>query len=249
MGRSLLKRLMYSQLSVIDAFRILVGLADPRISFSVKAVPASVYWNFSIRDENFSDFVDYIGLPEGFDLVPVRCLASEQPALTVTLNVYEVSGIASGVRAEWSTYIHDHMGKVRYMVLEAASSNTSMDPVDIITRRSRVEHSTGPDCRTLVEDLQGGSFESAYRPTAAPVSGALAPEWLEANDYIYWRNGVCDRAFYDSGLANPRVILVDPATVELANNTHWQPFLEPLPRHVVQFTNPIDFVISPWDNM
>jgi hypothetical protein len=248
-GRRLLKRMLYSQMAFLDAFRVLFGRAEPRVSFSVKADPASVYWNFSIKEEQFPAFIDYINLPPDFQVCSIRCLAGESPEYILTLNVYEVTGMASGIRAEWSTYIRDHLGKARYMVLEAESSATSMDSVDIITRKSRVEHSTEGETRTLVEDLQGGCFTSHYVTSGAPSTGALDPEWLEANDYIYWRGGICDRVFYDSGLANPLVTLVDPEVVAITNNTHWQPFLEPLPRHVVQFQNVIEFVISPWENL
>lgn len=248
-GRRVLKRMLYSQMAFLDAVRVLFGTAEPRVGFTVKADPASVYWNFSIKEEQLPAFIEYINLPADFQVCPIRCLAGESPDYILTLNVYEVTGLASGIRAEWSTYIKDHLGKARYMVLEAESSSTSMDSVDIITRKSRVEHSTAGEARTLVEDLQGGCFKSHYVTSDAPLTGALDPEWLQANDYIYWRGGICDRVFYDSGLANPRVTLVDPEVVAIINNTHWQPFVEPLPRHVIQFQNAIEFVISPWENI
>jgi hypothetical protein len=248
-GRRLLKRLMYSQLGMVEAFRILLGRAEPKAAFTVKADPASVYWNFLIREDQLPAFIDYIKLPEGFEICPIQCLAGEAPGYILTLNVYEVSGLAVGVRAEWSTYILDHMGKPRYMVLEALSSTASLDSVDIITRKSQVEHSTVRGAQTLVKDLEGGQFESRYADKAVTGHASLAPQWLEANDYIYWRSGICDRTFYDSGLANPEAVLVEPASVEIANHTHWERFLEPLPRHVIQFNNAIDFVISPWENL
>jgi hypothetical protein len=118
-------------------------------------------------------------------------------------------------------------------------------------------------------DKYSAEKHDANRPNSAPVqrhtkhlwpggtftqlAGAcddhLYSHYDEANDYIYWRGGICDRVFYDSGLANPLVTLVDPEVVAITNNTHWQPFLEPLPRHVVQFQNVIEFVISPWENL
>ena len=32
---------------------------------------------------------------------------------------------------------------------------------------------------------------------------------MTANDYIYWGNGVCDRTFYNGGLANTKVSLIN----------------------------------------
>ena len=248
-GRRLLKRMMYSQLGVIDALLILLGKSEPKASFTIKADPASVYWNFHIRDDQLAAFIDYIRLPTGFEVCPIRCIRDEESAYILTLNVYEVSGLAVGMRAEWSTYIRDHLGKPRYMVLEALSSTTSIDSVDIITRKSQVEHKTGSTAHTLFKDLHNGQFQSHYAVEDTLGEAILAPEWLQANDYIYWRSGIYDRTFYDSGLANPQAVCIDPQAVEISNDTHWFPFLDPLPRHVIQFQNAIDFVISPWGNV
>ena len=65
-------------------------------------------------------------MPDKFQLVPIRCLEDESPAYLLTLNIYEVSGIVRGSRAEWSTYVDDGEGKPCYMVLEARSSSGSM---------------------------------------------------------------------------------------------------------------------------
>ena len=62
-------------------------------------------------------------------------LQREEADYLLTLNVYEVTGIAVGIRAEWSTYITDNNGVPRYMVVEAQSSEYSMDPIDIITKK------------------------------------------------------------------------------------------------------------------
>ena len=72
---------------------------------------------------------------------------------------------------------------------------------------------------------------------------------MAANDYIYWRNGICDRAFYDAGLAQPRALLLPGAVATIDDQTHWAQFLEPQPKHIIHFQNAIDFVIQPWANL
>ena len=61
----------------------------------------------------------------------------------MALNYYRVSGLARGLRAEWSIFVADEEGIPRYLVFDARSSETSMDPVDVKTSRSRVEHVRG----------------------------------------------------------------------------------------------------------
>ena len=143
-----------------------------------------------------------------------RCVAGEKPDYLLTLNVYRVSGVTNGVRAEFSTYVADEEGIPRYMVVEARDHSGSMDRIDIITRASRVEHRRDRKAMTtVVASRDGGEFAA----TCTQAALAKAPhvqihgEWVQANDFIYWRNGVRDRCYYDAGMANPQVRSIDPA--------------------------------------
>jgi hypothetical protein len=249
-GRKLLKRYLYSNFSLLDVFKIAFGRAQPRVPFTVKASPSSVYYNFRIRPERLEEFIRYINLPPEFEVCPIICLQGEQADFILTLNVYEVSGIAVGIRAEYSTYIKDAHGIPRYMVVEAQSSEYSMDPIDVITKKGRVEHDTSRHTvATVVASRDKKLFTASYPQPADTQPAAIAPQWVTANDYIYWRNGICDRTFYDAGLAYPKAHCIDPAAVTISDETHWARFLEPIPKHVVQFEEAIDFVIMPWFNI
>jgi hypothetical protein len=76
-----------------------------------------------------------------------------------------------------------------------------------------------------------------------------APEWIAANDYIYWRNGICDRTFYDSGLVGAHTTVVRSTNLKIRDSTRWGEIVLPEPKHVVVFHNPIEFAISPWWNL
>jgi hypothetical protein len=250
LGRRLLKRILYSHMSLLDAIGILLGKTQPRVPFTVKADPNSVYYNFKVRGDQLEAFIHYINLPAGFTVCPIRCLEGEVADYLLTLNVYEVSGIAVGIRAEWSTYIADENGTPRYMVLEAQSSEYSMDPIDIITKKGRVEHTTsGDQAVTTVASLQQDLFQAKFSLTADAATAKIHPEWVAANDYIYWRVGICDRTFYDAALARPKAQLIAAASASIDDQTHWAAFLEPVPKHIVRFEEAIDFVIMPWVNI
>ncbi|MCX2980179.1 hypothetical protein EYC98_04775 [Halieaceae bacterium IMCC14734] len=249
-GRKLLKRYLYANFSLLDVFKIAFGNTQARVPFTVKASPSSVYYNFRIQPDKVEDFIRYINLPPEFEVCPMTCLQGEQADFLLTLNVYEVTGIAVGVRAEYSTYIKDADGARRYMVLEAQSSEYSMDPVDVITKKGRVEHDTSTQTvATLVASRDKKLFEASYPQPDSTTQAAIHPEWVSANDYIYWRNGICDRTFYDSGLAYPKAHCIDPESVSIVDDTHWSQFLESTPKHIVQFEEAIDFVIMPWVNI
>ncbi len=246
--RVALKRFLYSQLYQRDSFRLIFGRAKPLLHFKVEATPPSVYFNFEITPERAKSLQQELALP--FPLAPIRCLDGEDPFHCLTLNIYRVSGLATGIRAEWSVYIEDPEGKPRYLVVEAQSDNPSLDSVNLFTRGGDVNHCrNGESLDSVVQATDGGRFASSCRD---PGNGAMvraAPEWIEANDYIYWLNGICDRTFYDSGLANAKTRLVEPSNVQIQDSTRWSSLVFPEPKHVVIFENAIEFAISPWWNL
>jgi hypothetical protein len=249
-GRRLLKRVLYSLLALVDVFMIPLGKSQPRARFTVKASPNSMYFNFKVKDDQREAFIRYINLPAGFTVCPIRCIEGEQADFILTLNVYEVGGIAVGMRAEWSTYIMDDAGVPRYMVLEAQSSAYGLEATDVITKKGLVEHSTSAgEGVTTVASLLQQRFHAKYSlPSDAPL-GVIHREWVTANDYIYWRNGICDHILYDAGMANPKMRLLSTTDAVIDDQTHWAQFIEPVPKHIVQYEEAIDLVLVPWVNI
>jgi hypothetical protein len=249
-GRRLLKRLLYSQLALRDAFFILIGREQPSIPFTVEANPCSLYFNFRVRPECREEFLRYINIAGGLPLSPVRCIADEEPDFLLTLNIYEVSGIVSGLRAEWSTYIIDKEGKPRYMVVEARCANGSLDPVELFTRPGRVEHSmTSGAVESLVASNEGALFRATCILREEHPMARIATEWIVANDNIYWRNGIYDRTYYDADMIDAPVRSIPPADVSIDDQTHWARFVDPVPKHVLKYEGPLSFMITPWFNV
>ena len=169
----------------------------------------------------------------------------------ITLNVYRVSGLANGLRAEWSLFVADPSGVARYMVFDARSSQSSMDPIAVMTRASTVVH----ERRGSVIDTRVGDGATTFVSTInlsvgdeAPLV-APAPEWATANDFIYWGNGICDRTYYDAGMIDPKQRKVPTSACTIDDSTGWAELVEPEPVHVLVFENAIELVISPWENL
>lgn len=248
-GRRALRRFLYAQMAIRSAIMIALGREQPLVRFTVEDDPPSVYLVFRIRESERDRFLAAADLPEGTELAPLRCLAGDEPEYLLTLNVYRVSGITNGRRAEWSTYVEDDQGVPRYMIVDARSSGRSMDPVDVITPASRVDYRREGDEYSMVLGPHGETFEATFTvPDDAPALPS-APEWNTANDDIYWRNGIHDRTFYDAGLADADQVVLDPATVKIVDDTRWAPFIEPTPVRVLVFRRAIEFVVSPWANI
>jgi len=246
--RVVVKRFIYSQLYLREFLFILFGRARPLVRFKVEADPPSLYLNFEIPAERIPELERELALPH--PLVPIRCLEGEEPFHCLTLNVYRVSGLANGIRAEWSLYVRDPDGTPRYMVVEAAADSGSMDPVHIVTRAGRVTHQRAEDrIDSEVVSEDGTRIRARCHLTGSEPRVRTAPEWIEANDFIYWRNGICDRTFYDSGLANARTRRIDVAGVSIEDETRWGRLVDPVPRNVILFEEAIEFAMSPWWNL
>ena len=249
--RTGLKRALYTQMTLREAVLVARGKSKPLIRFVVEDSPPSTYYNYRIPDDRVSALEQHLQLPAGFPLAKVQTVDDEEPYYCLTLNTYRVSGITNGVRSEWSVYVDTGDGVPRYMVVEARQDGTSMDPVDIITRASRVEHSVAGDrMRTFVESKRGQGFRAECAlPGKDATRIPAARAWVEANDLIYWRNGVSDRTYYGAGLANGRMWKLSSDTYSVKNDTEWTPFVEPEVREVLVFTDPLEFIISPWWNL
>jgi hypothetical protein len=246
--RVVLKRFMYSQLALRSAVMIALGREQPLVTFTVEDDPPSVYLVFEVRAAAVDGMIDRLGLPQGMTPAATRCLADDEPRYLLVLNVYRVSGITNGRRAEWSVFIAEPDGTPRYMVIDARSSSRSMDPVDLFTKESRVDHERRGDQVVMTVGPDGRAF-SATIDLGRAAPAANAPEWVTANDRIYWGNGICDRTFYDAGLAAPEVVAIPPADVEIDDASPWADLIEPVPVAVLMFDQAIEFVVSPWENV
>lgn len=249
LGRTVLKRFIYAQFSVIAGVKIAFGKDQPLVRFTVENDPPSTYWVYRLDPSRIDELREVIGLKDPWSLCPIRCLDDDEPSYVMIVNAYRVSGLANGLRAEWSVTVAQSDGVPRYHVIDARSSRTSMDPVDIITRSSPVAHERRNDVVETTIGDPGETFTSTITAASSARPVQTSAEWVTANDYIYWGNGVRDRTFYDASLAQAQQRLIDPGQVEVDDQSPWSRFLLGEPIHTLLLANRIEFVISPWENV
>ena len=248
-GRSFLKRYMYAQLYIWNGLKIVFGKEEPLIRFRIEEDPPSVYWVYRIKESEIEGLAEKLGIPPQFSLCPIQCLETDEPAYLLVMNAYEVSGLASGVRAEWSVFVEDESGKPRYMIVEAWSSKLTMDPIHIFAKGSTVIHKRdGNAIHTQVGEGEG-SFKSTICVFDAEAPVTLSAEWISANDYIYWMNGVCDRSFYNAELAHAQQLSISNGNSIIKDGTFWGQIVEPDPVHILVVDNVVEMVISQWENI
>lgn len=252
LGRSILKRFMYSQMVVYSGFRIAIGKDQPLVQFKVENDPPSVYWVYRIKSSEIDNLLQKLRIPSNFSLSPIKCLDSDESSYFLAVNAYRVSGLVKGIRAEWSIFVKDSQDSSntpRYMIVDARSSNTSMDPVNIITKASTVMHKRDGNVIHTQIGEDNNAFISTITLPDNLQSVHSSAEWVSANDYIYWGNGVCDRTFYNAGLANTKQSLVSSKDSVIKDGTFWAQFVEADPVHILILNNAIEFVVSPWENI
>ena len=250
--RRSIKRFIYSQLAVREALMISLRRSAPLVLFNVEDTPPSIYVNFRVRGDRVGPLAETLDLPDGLALTPIRCLTGEEPFHAITLNAYRVSGLVNGLRAEWSVYVRDAGGVPRFLVVEAQSDVGSMDPVHIVTRAGRLEHALEGDLlRTRIASARQGEFALDAQLPGLHEREALraAPEWIEANDYIYWSNGICDRTFYDAALVNAPLWRVPGEGLRIEDGSFWSEFVEPQPVHAFLLSKRVQLAMSPWWNV
>ena len=248
-GRAFMNRFMYSQMAIRTGFMIAIGKEKPLVQFKVEKDPPSIYWVYRIKPEMVASLAQTLRIPSQFSLSPIRCLDTDQPEYLLTVNAYHVSGLVNGSRAEWSVFVRDADNTPRYMVVDARASKFSVDPVSIVTKATTVIHERdGNTIRTQIGE-QGNAFISTITLPEDASQVSSSAEWVTANDYIYWGNGICDRTFYNSGLADAQQRRINTEYAEIEDNTFWGTLVEPDPVHILILDNSIEFVISPWENV
>lgn len=249
-GLTAMKRFMYSQMQLMGAVKVAFGRDTPLVRFTVEADPPSAYVNFAVRADRVDAFAAHCGIPSGLELAPIRCIETDEPFVCLTANIYRVSGLAHGVRLEWSTYVHgDRPGVPRYMVVGAVSSLFSIDPVDIFTPTGECTYERTGNHLAARAQTSVGEFLFDFDLEEREPDTLPTRQWVEANDLIYWTNGVCDRVYYDAGFHNTPMWNVDPTTIGLKDTTEWAEWVEPVPRHALFCSDSLDLVMSPWWNL
>ena len=84
---------------------------------------------------------------------------------------------------ELSTYVRDPVGKTRIMIVEARSNKSSMDPIGIITKKSKHEHSLNNNTITISIESDDDSYIKIESPIPEVKAITFAiREWIKTND-------------------------------------------------------------------
>ena len=215
-----------------------------------------LYFNYEIPAANVPALEEvlqaFYGFTDnGFSLAPIALLKESTPKYYMSLNYYSV--VIAGVvnyRSEWSTYVtREGDPKPRFMVLQVQSSEDTADPMfpGFTNPATYVEYNVDADSIFAATN----DFEARLD---LPAPGSYQPkqvshDWAQANDSLYYANGVADTALYNGMLTNAALVSIDPATASIDNASIWAGFLAAKPSHIVHFSQSLEFAFTPYYNL
>jgi hypothetical protein len=265
------KHFQYSNIYQQEATRIAKGESQPLIKFVVLEDPPAVFIQWEILPDKKDDLVQLLNYPSWLDMVKIAILENDPTErFYLTLNLYGVSGLSGfllGLRAEWSIYVARPGDRPSCMVVLTDHSELSLDTVNGFTEGNAMKHqSTDSGIYSFIPVRQdNGSNKTNDKQEKDEPKGELYFEcfipteelenadrvlptrrWVAANDVIYWRNGVSDRAFYNGNSFDSPVLAVDPSKVTITDNTIFKEYISSVPISVVVYESQYELSISPW---
>lgn len=229
--------------------------------------PGSVFIRWPFKDRAAIAAFERDVLPPGFTLAPTRFLESDDPdgEYFLTLNLYNSGGgsIVNGARAEWDVFVHPPEGadpaggkRPRFMIIDALAQAVSADPIHLITPAEPLSHAfAGNDVVSTVARTDGDRevpvFSSRF-PKPDPKHAEVARftrEMAISNDYIYWSNGIYDRAVYNASTYNHDAYLVDTSKMTVQDTSRWAQYLDPAVKDAVYYVNTLEYVATPMANL
>lgn len=239
------KRSFYSEYWSERGVAISSGQAEPLLKI-MNSNMFFVHWELS--GAGVSE-LNTILAPRGLQLAPIKILESDIEIYLLTWNLYDTEFVGinppgnTTVRFEASVYVTSVKDPVpRFLVLEALSSDDTLDPVE--KQVSGIDLMYSVPSNILAEDAVVSAQipgPSGLRVEFSVSSNEFKLEtdksWIVSNDKVYWLNGVFDKIFYDSKLANQQAL--NCTTRAVAGSANWTYYIADLanPVHAFSFQN------------
>lgn len=246
------KAFLYEGVTLDNAEKVAAGTADPFVYVEVGGGDLPVcYYHFPIKEDSLSMFAEAIQLPPKLSLAPISVLEKTPAKYYLTISIYEVSGERSGLRSEWATYVTKTGDEQpRMLILETATSESSLNPVNLQTEPAEHFLYEGDDDMLTTEIVSGlSSFSAAIQlPKHSIKASLLTRSWGASREVLYWRNGIADLQNVNGLIAYRRVHWIPPTDVQVNHQSPWAAFITSSPEWVLLYDQRIDMSIRPWVN-
>jgi hypothetical protein len=245
----LLKRKLYSKLINNDVVAAFNAKDEPVSAFEIDNSVPSVFFNYVIPDAKADGLEAALGLPSGYCLKKNKILESDaQQAYYLTLNIFKINEAIEGLRAEWSVYVDDGTGHEHFMIVELMTEDVVLDPVNLLNFPSMVQHELSGDTVSTTLVSPTIDFKAVLKVNDCREE-LHTLDWVEAKDFVYYLNGICDKYYFGEGSLETPLLLVNPSSVIVSASTPWSEFIDSEPVHVLLRTNRQFIGKKPWVNV
>jgi len=172
--------------------------------------PNSLYINFKLSEKESSYINEYIKRQSSLELVPISLFPNEAPANYLSINIYNctspvfLNDNVKTTRCEINTYVKDCEGNHGTVILDYLSNGLSMDPVNIFKQKDKTNYveffkkNFFINCQSSSENI----FLNLHFSTINATEFELNQQLTKFSDYIYYKNGIYDKLYYDNTLVD-----------------------------------------------
>ena len=208
--------------------------------------PKSLYINYKLSDSQRKNVENYINeYDNNLKMEPIRINDNSPAQYYLSLNIYNCTSPLflndNGMtRFEINTYVTNGKEKGT-LILDYISSALSMDPVNIFKTPNNLTYTdnniyANDDYIKLNITLKYSKNDKIFKHSS---------DLTEYSDYIFYKNGIYDKLFYDTSLVKSKLKTMNLEHLEF--NYLNISFVRP--ENAFYFLNEIYFVGSMWDNL
>ena len=216
--------------------------------------PNSLYINFKLSETESTYINDFIRKQSSLELVPIRLFPNEEATNYLSVNIYNCTSPVflnenvKTTRCEINTYVKDNKGNHGTVILDYLSNSLSMDPVNIFKRKDKTNYTETSkntfliNCQSRTENI----FLNLQFSTINSTEFQLNQQLTKFSDYIYYKNGIYDKLYYDNTLVD--AVTLAPFYYDKFKFGFFDLSFEHFDS-LFYFNESIVFVGSMWDNL
>lgn len=250
--------------SLINWFPLFGGNRVLNAPFNVKRY--STYINIKLNTMQKNYLTDYIReYTPNLSLVPIKLGKFDCcDDYYLSVNIYNcssplfINGEVDVARCEINTYVKDQQNNYGTIILDYNTNGISLDPVNLFKAPVAsvckiIKHSgdAGGAIKCVANDNKINLQIKYTIPTQRCGSTMqknyyMSPQLIKYTDNIYYKNGICDKLYYDSSL-------IDASTKIPQNYADFYFKYKDLEFNrfdsIFYFNNDLNFVCSLWNNL
>ena len=223
------------------------------IPFSIK--PESLYINFQLNETQTTYLNNYIhDYNKDLEIIPVKLLNHETNKNNyLSVNIYNCTSPVfmndnDMTRCEVNTYVKNtKTNKTGTLILDYISSELSMDPVNIFKSKEDIKYTKDEEYNNIecLSNKDKIDLKLIFRKMFEKQI-KINDELIEYSDYIFYKNGIYDKLYYDTTLVKAVTIMPTLFTLQTFKyrDLNFDYF-----NSLFYFKNKIEFVGGMWNNL